>query len=79
MMFFKNGPHFKLATRGTKMTFHGETNSRFKNEFFFVILKKLDLASILTVFCPPIHCPELDGAGNRILLAFSPIGGPLLQ
>jgi hypothetical protein len=29
---------------------------------FFVILKILDLASILTVGCLPIHCPELDGA-----------------
>ncbi len=29
---------------------------------FFVILNILDLASILTVGCPPIHCPELDGA-----------------
>jgi hypothetical protein len=30
----------------------------------FVILKMLNLAPILTVGCLPIHCPELDGAGE---------------
>ncbi len=37
-------------------------DSRMSN--FFVILKILELASILTVGCLPIHCQELDGTGE---------------